>query len=259
MMSTEFRQTETFSRPTLSNPANQLCLNFVGGLCAGRTALRLEKAELSFGRGDECDIVLDGDTVSRVHCRILRLGSTFLLEDSSRNGTFVNDKRIQQTQLHDRDQIRVGQNLIVVDIATLTGTQALNGKVTARDLLPYLLELRAHIVVKGLEVGVTQPFSEERITIGRRAENQLILDGDNISRQHVSIERRGEGYFVRDLGSANGTYLNDQRLVAPALEAQLRDNDRLRVGDFQLTVRLRGQDCILNFKKLKQSQTETRA
>ena len=250
-MATEFRQTDTFSRPTLSNPANQLCLNFVGGLCAGRTSLRLEKAELTLGRGEECDITLDGDTLSRVHCRILRLGSMFLIEDTSRNGTYVNGKRIQQAQLQDRDQVRVGQNILVVDIATLVGTQALNGKATARDLLPYLLELRAHIVVKGLEVGVTQPFSEERITIGRRAENHLVLEGDNISRQHVSIERRGDRYFVCDLESANGTHLNDQRLVAPALEAQLRDGDRVRLGDFQLTVRLRGQDCILNFKQLK--------
>jgi pSer/pThr/pTyr-binding forkhead associated (FHA) protein len=256
VMTTELRQTGTISRSTISNPANQLCLNFVGGLCAGRTALRMEKTELKLGRGAECDIVLDGDTVSRVHCRILRLGNLFLIEDTSRNGTYVNGKRIEQAQLNDRDQVRVGQNLLVVDIATQTGTQALNGKVTSRDLLPYLLELRAHIVVKGLEIGVTQPFSEDTITIGRREGNQLVLDGDNISRQHVNIERRGEHYFARDLGSANGTYLNEQRLVAPALEAQLHDGDRLRIGDFELTVRLRNQDCILNFRKLKRDVTD---
>jgi pSer/pThr/pTyr-binding forkhead associated (FHA) protein len=182
----------------------------------------------------------------------------FLLEDMSRNGTYVNGKRIKQTQLKNRDQVRVGQNTISVDITPLSGTQTLNSKNTSRDLLPYLLELRAHIVIKGLEAGVTQPFSEERITIGRRAENNLVLDGDNISRQHVSIERRGDTYFVRDLGSANGTHLNDQRLLAPTLEAQLCDGDRIRIGDFQLTVRLRSQDCILNFKKLKRSKSETR-
>jgi pSer/pThr/pTyr-binding forkhead associated (FHA) protein len=256
MVATEFLSIESLeqlSRPTVSNPVNKLCLNFVGGLCAGRTSLRMEKGELTLGRGDECDITLEGDTVSRVHCRIVRLGSMFLLEDMSRNGTYVNGKRVNQCQINDRDQLRVGQNLLVVDILTLSGTQALNGKATARDLLPYLLELRAHIVVKGLEAGVTQPFNEERITIGRRSENHLVLDDDNVSRQHVSIERRGDEYFVRDLDSANGTYLNDQRLTKPALEAQLHDGDRVRLGDYQLTVRLRAQDCILNFKKLKRS------
>ncbi len=251
LRATEFLSVETLSRPTISNPVNKLCLNFVGGTCAGRTSLRMEKGELTLGRDEECDITLEGDTVSRVHCRIVRLGSMYLLEDSSRNGTYVNGKRVTQCQLNDRDQVRVGQNLLVVDILTLTGTQALNGKATARDLLPYLLELRAHIVVKGLEAGVTQPFNEERITIGRRGENHLTLEDDNISRQHVSIERRGDVYFVCDLASANGTYLNDQRLDQPALEAQLHDGDRVRIGDFQLTVRLRAQDCILNFKKLK--------
>ena len=74
----------------------------------------------------------------------------------------------------------------------------------------------------------------------------MALDADNISRYHVSIERRERQYFICDLGSANGTYLNDRRTD----QAQLNDGDRLRIGNYTISVSLVEQDCILNFKKV---------
>jgi pSer/pThr/pTyr-binding forkhead associated (FHA) protein len=112
--------------------------------------------------------------------------------------------------------------------------------------LPPVIALNPHIVVKGLEDGVTQPFSEDRITIGRRTDNQVILDGDNISRNHVAIERRQGKYFVCDLGSANGTYLNEERIDD---SVELTEGDRLRIGNYTLAVSFHEQDCVLNFKK----------
>jgi pSer/pThr/pTyr-binding forkhead associated (FHA) protein len=198
------------------------------------------------GRGEECDIILDGLTVSRVHCEIVCCGTVFLLRDTSRNGTFVNGERVHQVQLSDGDQIRIGQNILLVHLSSGIGTSVITSKETAPHRLPPVIELKPHIVVKGLEEGVTQPFSEDRITIGRRNDNQVVLDADNISRHHVSIERRDGLYFFHDLGSANGTYLNDQRTDT----AQLSDSDRLRIGNYMAVVSLVDQDCILNFKKI---------
>jgi len=233
-------------RATSSFPPGKLCVSFIGGSCAGRTGLFLSKAVSSIGRDEDCDIVLDGETVSRRHCEVIRCGSAYVLRDSSRNGTFVNGERAHQTQLCDGDQIRVGQNLLLVHLSTGTGTSALSGKITTPHRLPPAVELKPHIVVKGLEEGVTQPFSEDRITIGRREDNHVALDADNISRQHVSIERREGQYFICDLGSANGTYLNDQQTDL----AQLNDGDRLRIGNHTISVSLVEQDCVLNFKKI---------
>lgn len=235
------------ARATLSNPASKLFISFVGGLCAGREGLSLHNDECVIGRGDDCAIQLDGDTVSRYHCKIKRIGNAFLVEDTSRNGTYVNSERIAVAQLRDQDQLRVGQNILLVHLSSSHGTSALASKSTTPELLPYMLELKPHIVIKGLEAGVTQPFGEDRITIGRRGDNHLVLDYDNISRQHLCIERRDEQYIASDMGSSNGTYLNDQRLQAPAT---LNDGDCLRIGDFTLTVKLRGQDCILSFKQI---------
>lgn len=241
------------ARPTISNPASRLFISFVGGLCAGRDGVDMEQAEAIIGRGDECEVKLEGDTVSRHHCKIQRIGNAFLLEDCSRNGTYVNGERIATIQLRDQDQIRVGQNILLVHLSSSQGTAALASKSTTPNLLPYLLELKPHIVIKGLEAGVTQPFGETRVTIGRRADNHLVLDEDNISRQHLCIERReDEQYHAMDMGSSNGTYLNEERIQS----APLKDGDTLRFGDYTLTVRLRGQDCILSFKKISKIEEQ---
>ena len=232
-------------RATDSIPDSKLCLSFLSGQCAGRTGLMLTKQRTTLGRGDDCDVVLDGETVSREHCEIISWGTIFVLQDSSRNGTFVNGERVGQLQLRDGDEIRIGQNILLVHLTSCINTSMISRRETTPHRISPAIELEPHIVVKGLEEGVTQPFSEERITIGRRSDNHIILDADNISRQHAAIERREEFYFVYDLGSANGTHLNGKRVES----AQLNDGDRVRIGNFILTVNLLDQDCILNFKK----------
>jgi pSer/pThr/pTyr-binding forkhead associated (FHA) protein len=233
-------------RATSSIPASRLCVSFVGGVCEGRTGLFLTGPTTTIGRDDECEIVLDGTTVSRRHCVISRHGATYILRDSSRNGTFVNGERVRQSQLHDGDQIRIGANVLLVHITTEIATSALSGKLTNPIRLSPAVELKPQIVVKGLEEGVTQPFSDDCVTLGRRADNQIVIDEDNVSRRHVSVERRDGQYFIRDLGSANGTYLNERRTDI----AQLGDGDRLRIGPYLIAVSLIEQDCVLNFKKI---------
>lgn len=232
-------------RATSSSPPSKLCLSFVGGLCAGRTSMLLTGQRTSLGRGEDCDIVLEGHTVSRIHCEIVQLGSAYILQDFSRNGTFSNGQRVQKTRLQDGDQLRIGQNILLVHLTSSIRTGVLDGRKTTPHRLPPLITLTPHIVVKGLEDGVTQTFGQDRITIGRRTDNEVILEGDNISRNHVVIERRDWKYFVSDLGSANGTYLNEQQIET----AELGDGDRLRIGNYTLSVSLCEQDCVLNFKR----------
>jgi serine/threonine protein kinase len=211
-------------------------MSFVGGLCAGRTGLVLTKKTTIIGRGDDCDIILEGETLSRRHCTITQWGSVYVLQDTSRNGTYVNGERVVEGQLRDHDQIRVGQNLLLVSLNPRTATRAFKSQETTPLQTAWVIELKPHIVVNGLEAGVTRPFSEERITIGRREDNHLVLDEDNISRQHVAFERRDdEEYYVVDLGSANGTYVNDERVE----NARLHHGDRVRIGNYVLQVTLR--------------------
>ncbi len=234
----------TKGRITVSSPESELSLTFSEGDCAGRASMALLKKSAIFGRGDDCDVVLDGETISRHHCSVNRWGNTYVIQDSSQNGTFVNGQRIQQAQLNHGDQIRIGRNIMVVGLSVPTGT----GTLVKRGTTP--LEITGpgtepHIVVRGLEDGVTQPFREASVTIGRLADCQIPLEADNISRTHATVTRRDDGYYLVDLGSSNGTFLNEQRIES----AGLKSGDTIRIGSFTLVVTLRGRDCILTFRK----------
>ena len=63
--------------------------------------------------------------------------------------------------------------------------------------------------------------------IGRGAENEIVLEGDSVSRRHAVIEQRGDAWWCTDAGSTNGTYVNDVRVVG---ERRLANGDRVKVG-----------------------------
>ncbi|MCX7830455.1 MAG: FHA domain-containing protein [Acidobacteria bacterium] len=69
------------------------------------------------------------------------------------------------------------------------------------------------------------------ISIGRMEGNDLILFDPTISRKHCIIEKKEMGYFLKDLESRNGVFVNDQKVN----EKLLKDGDEIRVGSFPLT------------------------
>jgi pSer/pThr/pTyr-binding forkhead associated (FHA) protein len=64
---------------------------------------------LVIGRGTETDIRVEDNEVSRTHCAVWLEGSKLLVKDlRSRNGTFVNEERVEEMELKGGDQIRIG-------------------------------------------------------------------------------------------------------------------------------------------------------
>ena len=70
-------------------------------------------------------------------------------------------------------------------------------------------------ITKGKQAGLTMGLGDH-LKIGRSTDCQLILDDDYVSTRHARIYRSDGGYLVEDLGSTNGTYLNNERLSSPA-------------------------------------------
>ncbi len=71
------------------------------------------------------------------------------------------------------------------------------------------------------------------LKIGRWGSNILLVD-PSVSKEHAEINKRGTGYFISDLGSKNGTFLN-KNPIPEMQETQLRQNDVVSIGVFQLT------------------------
>jgi hypothetical protein len=79
------------------------------------------------------------------------------------------------------------------------------------------------------------PISGDRAVIGRLSGSEVELEDPGTSRRHAEIRRRGDDYVVVDLGSTNGTLLNDN----PVKEATLTDGDRITIGRTVLEFRRR--------------------
>lgn len=78
-------------------------------------------------------------------------------------------------------------------------------------------------------------LSDDRVTVGKGDENDVVLDADpTVSRLHAVLERFPAGWCVNDLGSSNGTFLNGERIWA---FQRLRHGDEIRIGHTRLLFR----------------------
>ena len=85
-----------------------LVLIYPPGPDMGRRFL-LDRAELVLGRGTDCDIQVDRDSVSRRHARVYRDDNNWLVEDlGSTNGSYVNDNPVTKAPLRDGDFLKIG-------------------------------------------------------------------------------------------------------------------------------------------------------
>jgi two-component system cell cycle response regulator len=82
------------------------------------------------------------------------------------------------------------------------------------------------VVIVGAEMGKRVELGDDELVIGRSSSAGLQLDMDNVSRSHASVARTPLGWVIKDLGSTNGTFVND----SPVREHILRDGDQIRIG-----------------------------
>jgi diguanylate cyclase (GGDEF)-like protein len=82
------------------------------------------------------------------------------------------------------------------------------------------------VIIYGEDLGRRVPLGEEPCVIGRSSKCDVQVDQESVSRNHARISRLGDSYTIRDLGSTNGTYVNDELVD----EIMLRDGDQLKIG-----------------------------
>jgi pSer/pThr/pTyr-binding forkhead associated (FHA) protein len=93
--------------------------------------------------------------------------------------------------------------------------------------MPNLLKVRLSLKGRPLR---SFTFNKKTVSIGRDPASDIFLDNTGISRAHARIERTPGGYVIEDLGSANGTFVNDQQVQ----REYLGHDDVVRIGKFAL-------------------------
>ena len=90
---------------------------------------------------------------------------------------------------------------------------------------------RAMVVIhRGPAKGARFLIDQNQSSIGRATDSQIFLDDVTVSRKHAAIEVEGGVFTLIDLGSLNGTYLNNQSVAKSALKT----GDEIQIGKFHM-------------------------
>lgn len=92
---------------------------------------------------------------------------------------------------------------------------------------------RVLTITQGSQAGQSAELADGVILIGRGADAQLSLDDDYVSTRHARVVSGENGIYLEDLGSTNGSYVNNQRITAPTTVTL---SDTIRIG--RTTMRL---------------------
>jgi pSer/pThr/pTyr-binding forkhead associated (FHA) protein len=191
--------------------------------------------------GREGDIALADPRVSRRHAALASENGAFFLSDlGSTNGTSVNGSKLAPNE---RKEVKEGDKLSFGGLElqlSLPGqksgnvTQAFASNKTAAISAPPRVEQPAARLTGS---GHAFPLKPGTNTFGRRSENDVQITDPYVSGKHGIIEIGDDGIFLTDVGSTNGTLLNEAKLV-PNMRTKISSEDVIRLGSLELRVEL---------------------
>ena len=184
----------------------------------------------TIGSAADNHLVVGDDSLSPLHARLLtKDNALFLKDNNSDTGCYVNEQRVTEKQLLPGDTIRLGN----VEFEILDPRESISQQALADDMIPPKWSLVADSSwLSGQEYSIPARSS----VVGRGSQCDIVIPGTHLSRQHAQLTIKGNLLHIRDLASANGTYINDERIT----EGIARPGDRLRLDVYSF--RLIGPD-----------------
>jgi ABC-type multidrug transport system ATPase subunit/pSer/pThr/pTyr-binding forkhead associated (FHA) protein len=168
-------------------------------------SLDIPDAGLKVGRDTaRCQLVMEHPSVSGVHAEFSLKDGKVVLDDRSTNGTFVNGKRVTTADLRDGDYITFGRY--------------------AGKSVIFKSGLEPELKIEKVDL------TKDRITIGRDPSNDVVIDHPVVSKKHAELIKQDGKFFINDLGSTNGTFVNGIKVK----RHQLQELDRIVIGPSEL-------------------------
>jgi ABC-type multidrug transport system ATPase subunit/pSer/pThr/pTyr-binding forkhead associated (FHA) protein len=192
-------------------------------------------AELTLGRADDNDVILDDPQVSGHHARLRFGGNRLQIMDlGSLNGTRLNDQPLSSrvpTPFMVGDRIQIAGFLFAVRVSTADAPAPapLARQVRLSPAGPPGLVVRVESEQK------RHPLEVSSITLGRSPDNTIVVSSPVVSGHHARIRRSDSSFWIEDLGSSNGLLFQGERIARKALA----HGDILRIG----------RDVVLEFRE----------
>lgn len=175
---------------------------------------------IQIGQDPENDVVIDKPMVSLFHAQIVVSGKHYVISDlGTTNGTAVNSPTnyVRQEKVGPADVIYLGTH-----------------KVSAAELIRLSSETGLEEAKSESKEEPIISFSGRFMTLGRDPNCDHVLDFPMISWRHARLTLSGSAITVEDLGSLNGTFVNDREINGPTL-VQVGDSISLGSYRFLLT------------------------
>ena len=197
-----------------------------GGNRINSISVSPSRPKIKIGRNTANDIVISSNVISGNHAFIELINSRlFLTDNGSTNGTFVNNQ-----------QVSPGQPIDIIDktvfLAGLTAIQVLVKSASSTGQPPRTTNTSEDLTNLGERI-LEQLQSKATIIIGRSESVDVFINNTQISRNHSKITRIDNKYFIEDLGSINGTFVNGQRISG---KIQIGSDDSIIIGRIRFTL-----------------------
>lgn len=196
----------------------------------------------TIGRESPVEVIVNLENISRKHLHISKGDSGYIIEDlNSSNGTYVNDVRIEKPyQIKDGDRIALGPDFemraVIPIVQQGDATAFMPSPVTTSKTLvglemPAVPTIPPSLVIyeSGKEPRVFT-LTMDRLRIGRKEDNDIVLDNRFVSRYHAELEKRGQDYYIIPVPSVSNPLLLDGRPVMQP--ARLQHGTKIRFGGF---------------------------
>lgn len=216
-------------------------------------SFELTGRRVSVGRDLDCDIVLPDNGVSRRHASIAPVPGGYLLTDESSNGTLVNGERMGATRLLEPgDVLRLHDEELRYEVegADAAGTPAASSR--APTTILDMSSLRSVVaseqtrsanrrhptasleIIRGPFAGASFQIDRPVCSIGRGEQSDVRLRDESVSSAHATLLRKGNTWYVVDLRSVNGTFVDGYGVAG---ERELHTGATLRVGAVEMLFR----------------------
>ena len=205
--------------------------------------LELVKELVYMGRSKEADLCLKDPGVSREHCQIKKKKNLYFLTDlNSRNGTYLNNKRVLQAWLVDRDEIVVGKFVIRFFDMHYPYDPANPIPDEKRMLLAYegghksseaLIEKDWYLEINGGNYRDAEHVIRNDYIIGNGYNADLMLEGKDIEPFHIVILKHANNLVLLSLSKDNNVFIDNM----PALrETVIQRPTVIQTGQYTMTI-----------------------